>query len=291
MKKKRPMRWLLRVALGVALVPVNATADSTCAIKNARIVTVTGPVIEKGSVVMRDGLIVAVGENIPIPAEAIVVDGAGLHVYPGLIDAHTHFGLPRARGEPQQTATPEVPQPGPAFGQQAVSTGPRGVFEPDRTNDASNYLTPPPRGFSPELVVAHGLQPSNEKATMLGAGVTTVLAAPREGVLRGQSALVNLGSSDGPGMIVRTPAALHLALAGGGGFGAGNYPGSQLGIIAALRQAFTDAQWYAARKAQWEKHGDGASPAHPTHPSRRPCRRRWPAESLWSSPSRAPTTC
>ncbi len=56
------------------------------AITNARIVTVAGPPIEKGTVVMRDGVIEDVGASVAAPADAVVVDGAGLVVYPGLID-------------------------------------------------------------------------------------------------------------------------------------------------------------------------------------------------------------
>src|SRR5215207_3781207 len=56
------------------------------AITNAKIVTAAGPVIDKGTVVMRDGLIEDVGAGIAAPADALVVDGNGLVVYPGLID-------------------------------------------------------------------------------------------------------------------------------------------------------------------------------------------------------------
>ena len=56
------------------------------AIKDARIVTLTGPPIEKGTLVIRDGLIEAVGAGIPIPKDAEVIDGAKLTVYPGLMD-------------------------------------------------------------------------------------------------------------------------------------------------------------------------------------------------------------
>ena len=62
------------------------------AIRNARIVTVSGPTIAKGTVVVRNGLIEAVGENVPVPADAMVVDGEGLTVYPGLIDALSTWG-------------------------------------------------------------------------------------------------------------------------------------------------------------------------------------------------------
>jgi imidazolonepropionase-like amidohydrolase len=57
-----------------------AESPSTVAIRNAKIVTVSGPVIAKGTVVLRHGLIEAVGENVAIPADAWVVEGEGMTV-------------------------------------------------------------------------------------------------------------------------------------------------------------------------------------------------------------------
>src|ERR1044071_3937617 len=79
-----------------------ATVDvrsQTYAITNARIVTVSGPAIEKGTIVLRNGLIDAVGPHLMPPADAIVIDGTGMTVYPGFIDALTNLGMQA----PQQT--------------------------------------------------------------------------------------------------------------------------------------------------------------------------------------------
>ena len=65
----------------------------TFAIVNARIVTVSGPVIEKGTVVIRDGKIASVGTDAAVPAGAERIDAAGLTVFPGMIDAGTNLGL------------------------------------------------------------------------------------------------------------------------------------------------------------------------------------------------------
>src|ERR1039458_6321108 len=68
------------------------------AIHNAKIVTVSGSgsVIDKGTVVVRNGLIEAVGENVAVPSDAMLVEGEGLTVYPGLIDALSTWGQPGA---------------------------------------------------------------------------------------------------------------------------------------------------------------------------------------------------
>src|SRR4030095_9019820 len=69
------------------------SATDTYAITNARIVPVTGPTIDKGTIIIRDGLIAAIGANVVAPADARVIDGAGLSVYPGLIDTTPNLGL------------------------------------------------------------------------------------------------------------------------------------------------------------------------------------------------------
>jgi imidazolonepropionase-like amidohydrolase len=65
----------------------------TFAIRNVRIVTVSGPVIESGTVVIRDGKIAAVGADAGIPSGAEVIDGKGLSIFPGMIDAGTSIGI------------------------------------------------------------------------------------------------------------------------------------------------------------------------------------------------------
>src|ERR1044071_8281387 len=75
------------------------------AITNARIVTVSGPVIERGTVVIRDGLIAAVGASVTAPPDARVIDGTGHTVYPGIIDANTTLGIPRPSPTPGANPT------------------------------------------------------------------------------------------------------------------------------------------------------------------------------------------
>src|SRR6266536_5848057 len=79
-----------------------AQSQPAVAIHNAKIVTVSGSVINKGTVVVRDGLIEAVGENVAVPSDAMLVEGEGLTVYPGLIDALSTWGQ---AGAPVAAAT------------------------------------------------------------------------------------------------------------------------------------------------------------------------------------------
>src|SRR5579871_2951321 len=94
---KKPVTALL-LCCGLAL----AQSHPAVAIRNAKIVTVSGPVINKGTVVVRNGLIEAVGENVAVPADAMLVEGEGLTVYPGLIDALSNWAQP---GAPAPAAT------------------------------------------------------------------------------------------------------------------------------------------------------------------------------------------
>jgi hypothetical protein len=70
-------------------------APSVYAITNAKIVTVAGPAIDRGTIVVRNGVIAAVGASVAVPGDARVIDGNGLTVYPGLIDANSSIGIAR----------------------------------------------------------------------------------------------------------------------------------------------------------------------------------------------------
>ena len=93
---RKPVTALF-VCCALAVVPtLPAQSHPAVAIRNAKIVTVSGPVIAKGTVVVRNGLIEEVGENVAVPADAMLVEGEGLTVYPGLIDALSTWGQPGA---------------------------------------------------------------------------------------------------------------------------------------------------------------------------------------------------
>ena len=98
-KVMRSKLLLLSFAAICSFFAAAANAQSY-AITNARIVTVSGATIEKGTIVIRNGLINAVGANLMPPADAQVFDATGLTVYPGFIDALTNLGLGAAAAAP-----------------------------------------------------------------------------------------------------------------------------------------------------------------------------------------------
>ena len=204
---------------------VNAqrSAIDTYAITNARIVTVSGAVIERGTIVIRNGLIDAAGANVNAPPDARVIDGTGLTVYPGLIDSYTNLALPEAS-----------PSPSPAG-------GPGAFFAAPTPRPAGGPNSTQPVGLQPEVMVEDTIRPGgNEIESARNIGITTVLTSPRTGIWMGQSALINLSGDTPQQMIVRSPVAMHV------GFTPlrGSYPGSLLGVFAALRQMMLDAQRY-----------------------------------------------
>ncbi|MDO8834178.1 MAG: hypothetical protein Q7V01_01210, partial [Vicinamibacterales bacterium] len=80
---------LASIAALALVTALGADAPRAVAITNARIVTAAGPIIERGTIVLRDGLIEAVGASVTPPPDARVIDGKGRTVYPGLIDMGT----------------------------------------------------------------------------------------------------------------------------------------------------------------------------------------------------------
>ncbi|HXD33712.1 MAG TPA: amidohydrolase family protein [Pyrinomonadaceae bacterium] len=210
-----------------AAIPVASqrSAIDTYAITNAKIIPVSGPIIERGTIVIRNGLIVAVGDKATAPADARVIDGAGLSVYPGLFDTNTNLGLP---------APSPAPSPaGGGFGQaqlRATTTAPSGP----------NSTQPP--GLQPEVMVEDSIRPTGaDLESARTNGITTALTVPRSGIWLGQSALINLAGETPQEMIVRSPVAMHVGFTP---LRNGGYPGSLMGVFAALRQMLLDAQRY-----------------------------------------------
>src|SRR5437868_733963 len=88
------MKRLLFAIVGACA--VHAAVPSVIAIRNARVVPVSSPAIPRATVGLRNGLMEAVGAAVAVPADAWVIEGDGLTVYPGLIDALSTLGIPEA---------------------------------------------------------------------------------------------------------------------------------------------------------------------------------------------------
>lgn len=194
------------------------TRTDVYAITNARIVTVSGAPVEKGTVVVRDGLIEAVGAGASVPPDARVIDGAGLTVYPGFFDALTNLGL-------------QAPQQRPAGG------GGQGGGQPQQQAPQSNSNYP--TGMQPEVSVFDQLRGGDAQfETNRNAGFTTALTVSRDGVFNGQSAVINLAGETVSDLVIKSPFAEHFTFR----TVQGGYPASLLGTFSAFRQMLLDAQ-------------------------------------------------
>lgn len=219
------LRLLLFAVAAIGSVFALSGFAQSYAITNARIVTVSGATIEKGTVVVRDGLIEAVGANAKTPADAQVFDGTGLTVYPGFIDALSNLGI-------QTAARPATPS-GPGGGQQAAAAAAAAAATANPSN--SNY----PAGLRPEDVTLDDVRAGDTQfEANRNAGFTTALTVGRTGIFSGQSALINLAGNSVSEMTVKSPVALHISF----NTIPGQYPGSLLGTFSALRQMFNDAR-------------------------------------------------
>ena len=239
----------LITALFVCL-SAGAEAPTTVAIVNARIVTVSGPTIAKGTVVLRNGLIEAVGENVQAPADAWVVAGEGMTVYPGLIDSLSTVGIagaaaPAAGGGRGGRGAANAAQttPAPAATQQAPAERARGPEDRPQTTSW--------------LLAADELQVTDRRIdSVRSAGFTTTATFPTRGIFAGQGSLIDLASGEKAGDMVVVPAlGQYISVSrggGGGGFG-GGFPSALMGYIAYIRQIYLDAAHYQLVKDAYAK--------------------------------------
>ncbi|MGC4046616.1 MAG: hypothetical protein QM758_22725 [Armatimonas sp.] len=148
-------------------------APEVWAITGAKIVPVGSPTIEKGTLVLRDGRIEALGADVKPPADAKVIDGNGLTLYPALIDASTKVGMPAELPTPSYTV-PTV-----------------------RAENEAAAL------FKPDAAAA-----KNWRA----AGFGVALTLPQAGLFGGTGALVSLADGDTPSLLLRQNVGMRLDL-------------------------------------------------------------------------------
>ncbi len=223
----RPGLALGASALGAGFLLLMAPATEAAktpvyAITKARVLTATGAVIENATVVLSDGLVMDVGPNAAIPRDARVFDGSGLTITPGLIDAFSGAGMPAPRSSGG----------GPGAG------GPAASPAPDPIAPTSNIY---------ELLKA------SEALKARDSGVTTIVPIPREGLVHGAAAVMNLAGDQPESMVVKA----NIALAASMATLRQRYPGSLMGVVAFFRQALIDGSFHHAEVAAYEKAPSG----------------------------------
>jgi len=179
-------------------------ARGTFAIRNARIVTVSGADIENGTVVIRDGKIAAIGTAVDVPANARNIDARGLSVYPGMIDAGTSMGLVE------------------------IGQGATGTVDTAEVGDINPHA---------KAIIAINPHSAHIAVTRVD-GVTNALSLPTGGLISGQGALINLLGTTPLEMAVVPQATLviNYPRASGGG-GGGFFGPQQVNLTEALATA------------------------------------------------------
>ena len=203
---------------------------SVQALVGVRVVTAPGEVLESATVVVRDGIIEAVGADVVVPPDAHVIEferdeeQPPVTVYPGLIDPYLPLATDDEDEEGDGTETPRGRHP---------------LIVPDFEPGAAHWPA--------DRIVAHR-----------EAGFTTALIAPASGLLRGRSVLANLGDGGMAVNLLRNNVAQHAHL--NESAPGGVYPQSLMGSVALFRQTLMDASWQARARAAWRRNPSQTRP-------------------------------
>ncbi len=238
LKWASPGTWAIvwTVAAVLAVQAVQAERPRIYAITNVRIVVAPGQALDNATIVLRDGLIEAVGSEVTAPPDAQIIEGEdGWVVYPALIDAAANLAI---KAEEQDSSGP------PNFASIMASMARGREDRPGSPHELSVV--------TPEYAVVDNLDFKDtkiEKHRKMGFGIAHVI--PTKGVIRGQSAVIALRSGEPRELIIRDRL-VQVAALGSGGFFSFEYPGSKMGAVAAIRQALLDARQQATWLERYE---------------------------------------
>ena len=204
------------VAALATLACVAGLPAQTIAITGGTVYPVSGPVIEHGTVLMRDGRIVAVGANVAVPEGAERIDATGKIVTPGFVNAGTQLGLVEVgSGAGTRETNPRTPD---------------GIAAAARSWD----------GLNPQSVM---IAPARE------GGVTSVVSLPAGGLIAGQAAFLDLVDGTAPDMLVRAPAVMVAQVGSDDDADVGN----RGQLMARLRTFIEDTRYYASHRAEFDR--------------------------------------
>ena len=200
-----------------------AAADEIIVLSGARILTATGQDFIKGTIVIKNGRIFDLGQNVQIPARAKVIDASGCLITPGLIDAHSHLGL-----------------------------GPSGGVRED--NEMTDPVTPQLRII--DSIHPEGVGPDRHQfLNALAEGVTAAVVRPGSGnVIGGQSAVLKLRGKTVDQMCLLFPADMKMALGHKAAYAQkGQMPMTKMGTAYLVRQGMLEAEEYKKALEAYER--------------------------------------
>ena len=196
------------------------------ALTNARVVVAPGRVLPRATLVIREGVIEAVGANTTPPRDARVWDLAGRTLYAGFIDAYADVGMRDS------------------------------LLASDSANArGAVYWNPQVRSFI-DAVAEFAADDEAGPRELRSAGFTVAMVVPQLGLFRGQTAAVSLGNGTVAGRVLRSGIAQSVTLARDSEVGSG-YPTSAMGAISFIRQTLIDADWHARARDAYDRAPEG----------------------------------
>ncbi len=226
-----PLLFFIGLSLSVyaqETFPVNGVFNKNhtyYAFTNARIYTDYEHVIDCGTLLIKDGIIMDAGEKVTIPKGAVSYDLKGKYIYPSFIDMYSNYGMP----EPKKSHKSMHPQ---------YETATRGAYD---WNQA----------IKPEfnaIAVFNADKKASEEYRKMGFGV--VMTLQKDGIARGSAAVVTLAETRENELVLLDKAAACYSFEKGSS--AQEYPSSLMGAIALLRQTYLDAEWYKDNQKKTE---------------------------------------
>ena len=206
---------LIAALIAAAAIPV---AAQTIAITNGTVYPVSSAPIPNGTVLIRDGVIVAVGARVTIPADARRIDATGKVVTPGLINSVTELGL----------------------------------VEIDQVRDTKDDTAKGLNNISAAFRVWEGLNPASQMfAPTRNEGITTAIVAPQGGLISGQAAVIDLVSGHAADMIRRAPVAMVAQIGSANAAGTG----ARGELMGKLRVLLDDVKFYATHRGDYDNGG------------------------------------
>jgi hypothetical protein len=183
-----------------------APVSRSYAVSNVNIIQAPGRTIDRGTVVLKNGLIVAVGKGISVPADAIEIKGDSMYVYAGFIDGLSHTGVTKPKDEPGH----------------------------ERPKDPGNPA-PDKAGITPQVDVRTLLNPADKSIEeMRGVGFTVSQVVPYGIFLPGNAAIIQLGGSSSDKMVLVSQSALYSELTANQSV----YPSTIMGVMAKWRELY-----------------------------------------------------
>jgi len=216
--------------------PVNGVADprqKIYAFTNATISKDGQTVLKNATLVIKEGKIVAVGNNLSVPKDAVTIDCSGKFIYPSFIDIYSDYGIP----VPQRQGTGfDFRAPAQFLSNTKGSFGWNQAIKPE--TDGSRLFAVDDAKAKPLREIGFG----------------TVLTHQKDGIARGTGVVVTLATDKENLVIVKEKASAHYSFSKG--VSTQSYPSSMMGTIALLRQTYLDAQWY---KSKTDHDGEGTN--------------------------------